>query len=164
MNLQFIQKIGRYVNKASRKGVPQNDAVQRGKRRVRPPFFISQILTSGILLIMNPSTIDEYISAQSEAVRPILNKIRETIRAAAPNATEKIAWQMPTFWQGKNLIHFAAFKKHIGIYPGDLSQVPFEERLAGYSRTKGAIHFPLDKPVDYELIVDITRWRVSAVK
>lgn len=60
-------------------------------------------------------TIDQYISEQAEAVQPILNKIREVIRAAAPDAIEKISYQMPTFWQGKNLIHFAAFKKHISI-------------------------------------------------
>lgn len=111
-----------------------------------------------------PKTIDEYINAQPEEICPILYKVRDTIRAAAPNATEKISWQMPTFWQGENLIHFAAFKKHIGIYPGDLSLVPFAERLEGYHRTKGAVQFPLNKPVDYELIADITRWRIACVK
>ena len=117
-----------------------------------------------------PATIDEYIAAQSEDVQPILLKVRDTIRAAAPDAIEKIAWRMPTFWQktaisrGENLIHFAAFKRHIGIYPGDLSRIPFQERLAGYRRTKGAIQFAYDKPIDYELIADITRWRVSCVE
>jgi uncharacterized protein YdhG (YjbR/CyaY superfamily) len=110
------------------------------------------------------NTIDEYIADQPAEVRPILHKIRETIRAAAPDATEKISWQMPTFWQGENLIHFVAFKKHIGIYPGDLSLAPFEERLVGCHRTKGAVHFPYDKPIDYELIADITRWRVASVE
>jgi len=108
-----------------------------------------------------PVSIDEYISTQPEDVRVILNKIRETIRAAAPDSMEKISWGMPTFWQGENLIHFAAFKKHVGIYPGDMTFSPFNERLTGYRRTKGAIQFPLDKPIDYELIADITRWRVS---
>jgi uncharacterized protein YdhG (YjbR/CyaY superfamily) len=72
---------------------------------------------------------------------------------------------MPTLWQGKNLIHFYAQKKHIGIYPGALEQLPDDltKRLAGYTTTKGAIHFPYDKPVDYELIKDITKWRVTAV-
>ena len=111
-----------------------------------------------------PSTIDEYIASQSDDVRPILKKIRETIRAAAPKADEKISWRMPTFWQGENLIHFAAFRKHIGIYPGDLSLNPFEDRLTGYKRTKGAIQFVYDKPIDYKLIADITRWRVKCVK
>jgi uncharacterized protein YdhG (YjbR/CyaY superfamily) len=111
-----------------------------------------------------PKTIDEYIEAQLEEVRPILVEVRETIRSAAPKATEKISWNMPTFWQGENLIHFAAFKKHLGIYPGDLSFAPFKERIASYSCTKGAIQFPYDKPIDYELISDIVRWRISCVE
>lgn len=86
------------------------------------------------------------------------------MRAAAPEAEERLAWRMPTFWQGENLIHFATFKKHLGIYPGDLSLAPFEDRLKGYRSTKGAIQFPYDKPIDYELISDITRWRVETVK
>ncbi len=109
-------------------------------------------------------TIDQYIAQQSEGIRPILHKIREVIRAAAPKSAEKISWQMPTFWQEENLIHFAAFKKHVGIYPGDLSLVPFEDRLTDYHRTKGAIQFPFKKPIDYDLIADITRWRVAYVE
>jgi len=110
------------------------------------------------------NTIDDYIADQPEEIKPILIKIRETIREAAPDAAEKISWQMPTFRQGENLIHFAAFINHIGIYPGDMTDSPFKARLAGYRRTKGAIRFPLDKSVDYELISDITKWRVSCVK
>ena len=110
------------------------------------------------------STIDEYIAEQPEAIQPLLHKIRETILSAAPEAQEKISWRMPTFWQKENLIHFAAFKKHIGIYPGDLSQSPFEERLKAYHRTKGTIQFPYNEPIDFELIADITRWRVSCVQ
>ena len=110
-----------------------------------------------------PNNIEEYIAAQAEEVRPVLEKIRKTIKKAAPKAVEKISWSMPTFWQGENLIHFAAFKKHIGIYPGDLSHTPFEERLSSYKTSKGAIQFPLDKPIDYELIAEITKFRVQAV-
>ena len=109
-----------------------------------------------------PKTIDDYIAAQPEEVRPILNKIRKTIKKAAPKAIEKISWDMPTFWQGENIIHFAAYKKHIGIYPGDLSHIPFEEKLSAYKTSKGAIQFPLDKPIDYDFIAEITRFRVSA--
>ena len=110
-----------------------------------------------------PSTIDEYIAAQPKSIRAVLEKIRKTIRKAAPKAIEKISWSMPTFWQGENIIHFAAFKKHIGIYPGDLGNIPFEQQLASYKTTKGAIQFPLDKPIDYDLIADITKYRVSMV-
>jgi uncharacterized protein YdhG (YjbR/CyaY superfamily) len=106
--------------------------------------------------------IDEYIRDQPEELRELLNKVRATIHAAAPGATEKIAWRMPTFWQGKNLIHFAAFKNHLGIYPGELSRLtPFKDRLAKLSTTKGAIQFPYDQPIDYELIADITHYRVE---
>jgi len=108
-----------------------------------------------------PAGIDEYIAAQSEDVRPILVKVRETIRAAAPDAVEKISWSMPTFWQGENLIHFSAQKNHLGIHPGALDRLPFADRLAVYKTSKGAIQFPYGKPIDYELIADITRWRVS---
>ncbi len=110
---------------------------------------------------VKPNSIDEYIAAQPEDVRPLLQSIRETIRAAAPEATEKISWHMPTFWQGENLIHFAAFKKHIGLYPGGEATSEFAERLAGYKTSKGAIQLPLGKLIDYELITDIVRWRVK---
>ena len=108
--------------------------------------------------------IDAYIAAQPEEVRPILVKVRQVIRAAAPDAVERIAWQMPTFWQGENLIHFAAFKKHIGIFPGALERIPFQHRFAAYKTSKGAIQLPFDKPIPYDLIEEITRWRVAAAK
>ena len=110
-----------------------------------------------------PVTIDEYIASQPEEIQSVLKKIRKTIKKAAPEAIEKISWNMPAFWQGENLIHFAANKKHVGIYPGDLSQTPFAERLSAYSTTKSAIQFPYDKSIDYELITEITRYRVSMV-
>lgn len=110
---------------------------------------------------VKPNSIDEYIVAQPEDVQPLLQSIREAIHAAAPEATEKISWQMPTFWQGENLIHFAAFKKHIGLYPGGEVTSEFAERLAGYKTSKGAIQLPLGKPIDYELITDIVQWRIK---
>lgn len=110
------------------------------------------------------STIDEYIAAQPEAVRPVLRQVRETIRAAAPEAVEKIAYRMPTFWQGENLIHFAAFRSHIGVYPGGEATSVFAGRLTGYKTSKGAIQFPLDRAPDFALIADITRWRVEQVQ
>ena len=110
------------------------------------------------------STIDEYISGRPEEVQPLLQKVRETIRNAAPNATEKISWQMPTFWQGENLVHFAAFKNHLSIFPGGEATAVFAERLNGYKTSKGTIQFPLNKSIDYDLIAEITRWRVKQVE
>lgn len=110
---------------------------------------------------VKPSAIDEYLAAQPLAVQPLLQRVRETIHAAAPDAIEKISWRMPTFWQGENLVHFAAFQKHIGLYPGGEAVGVFAERLEGYKTSKGAIQFPLDQPIDEELIADIVRWRVK---
>jgi len=111
-------------------------------------------------------SIEAYIAEQADDVRPILSKVREIIREIAPEATEKISWQMPTFWQGENLIHFCAQKKHLGIYPGALENLPEEilNRLDGYKTTKGAIQFPYNKQIDYELIADITKSRVETVE
>ena len=108
-------------------------------------------------------SIDDYIVGQAEDVKPILEKVRAIIHKAAPDALEKISWKMPTFWQGENLIHFCAQTKHLGIYPGALEKLPDEihQRLVGYKTTKGAIQFPYNKPIDYELISDIAKWRVS---
>ena len=113
-----------------------------------------------------PTSVDDYIAAQSEDVQPILIKTRDTIRAAAPDAVEKIAWQMPTYWQGENLVHFCAHKKHLGIHPGYVEKLSAEllERLATYKTSKGAIQFPYDKPMDFDLIADIVRWRVSCLE
>ena len=105
--------------------------------------------------------VDQYIAEQPVETQPLLLQIRETIRTAAPEATEKMAWQMPTFWQGENLIHFAAFKKHISIFPGAEAVSVFADYLTEYKAAKGTIQFPLDKPIPYDLIGDITRWRVS---
>jgi len=109
-------------------------------------------------------SVDDYILEQPEEVQPLLQQIRKTIRAAAPEAIEKISWQMPTFYQGENLIHFAAFKKHIGLYPGGEATTALADRLKGYKTSKGAIQLPLDKPIDFDLITDIVRWRLQQVK
>lgn len=109
-------------------------------------------------------TVDQYISEQVDDVRLILQKIRETIQATAPDAIEKISWRMPTFWQQENLIHFAAFKKHIGIFPGGMATTVFADRLTEYKTDKGTIRLPLDRPIPYDLIAEITRWRVACVE
>ncbi len=109
----------------------------------------------------NFSNIDEYIALQSEKTQPLLREIRTVIRASAPEATEKIAYQLPTFWQGENLIHFGAFKNHIGLFPGGAATTEFAERLKDYKVSKGTIHLPLEKPIDHQLITDIVHWRLK---
>ena len=107
------------------------------------------------------TTIDEYINTCDETIQPLLQQVYTCIRAAAPDATEKISWRMPTFWQGENLIHFAALKKHFSIYPGQDAIRAFADRLTGYKVSKGAIQFPYHLPVDFALIKAITLWRVD---
>jgi len=109
-------------------------------------------------------SIDAYIFEQEENVQPILREITETVRENAPNAVEKMSWQMPTFWQGENLIQFAAHKKHIGLYPGGEATNFFTDRLVDYKVSKGSIQLPLDKPIDHDLLADIVRWRVEQVE
>jgi len=103
-------------------------------------------------------TIDAYIAAQPEHVQPLLRQVRETIRAILPDAQERISWRMPTFWDEHNIIHFAAFKNHFGIYPGDKAVEHFADRLKDYKSSKGAIQFQYDEPVPYDLIAEIARW------
>jgi len=105
-----------------------------------------------------PKTIDEYILAQPEIVQPLLNQVRNTIRAAIPYAEQKISWSMPTFWKNRNIIHFAAFKNHIGLYPGEEAMIYFADRLAKYKTSKGAAQFPYSKPLPLELIAEIAKW------
>ena len=104
------------------------------------------------------SPIDEYIAAQDETIQPRLNAIRETIRTAIPDATEKIRYQMPTYWKGRNIIHFAAFKNHIGLYLGGEAPVVFADKLKDYKTSKGTIQFPLDKELPLDLIDEIAVW------
>lgn len=100
----------------------------------------------------NPTTIQEYIETQDEEVQPILQQVHETIRKAAPKASERLSWQMPTYWQKENIIHFAAFKKHISIFPGSRAIEEFHDKLKEYRVTKGTIQFPLSREVPFNLI------------
>ena len=104
--------------------------------------------------------VDEYIDAQPAAVEQLLRKVRTTIQTAAPDAIEKISYQMPTYWQGHNLIHFAAQKRHLGIYPGAEAMKHFAPRLIEYKTSKGAIQFPYKDFGDAQLalITEITAW------
>ena len=108
-----------------------------------------------------PKTIDEYIAGFPEDIQAILEKIRITIREAAPGAEETIKYQMPTFMLKGNLVHFAAFKKHIGFYPVPTGIERFKQELSAYEGGKGSVQFPLDKPMPYDLISKIVKFRVQ---
>jgi uncharacterized protein YdhG (YjbR/CyaY superfamily) len=107
------------------------------------------------------SSIDEYIASFPDEVQKILEELRATIKATAPNTKEKISYQIPTFeLNGRNLIHFAAWKKHIGMYPIPAGSEAFEKELAQYTDGKGTLKFPLDKPLPLKLIREIVQFRV----
>lgn len=108
-----------------------------------------------------PANIDEYIAGFPTEIQEILQKIRTVAQAAAPEATEKISYQMPTFYLNGNLVHFAAYKKHIGLYPAPSGVEAFQQELAPYLKAKGSIRFPLDKPIPYDLISQIVAYRVQ---
>ncbi len=108
-----------------------------------------------------PKTIDEYIAGFPPDVQEILEKIRLTIRKAAPGAEEAISYQMPTFKLKGNLVHFAAFKSHIGFYPVPTGIEKFKKELARYEQGKGSVQFPLDQPIPYDLISRIVKFRVK---
>ncbi len=108
-----------------------------------------------------PTTIDEYISQCPEEVQPILTKIRAVIRKAAPDAVEKISYQMPSFYLKGNLVWFGAFRHHIGFYPTGAGIEAFKKELAIYKGAKGTVQFPLDQPIPYKLISKIVKFRVA---
>lgn len=105
-----------------------------------------------------PRTIEEYIERQPEYARPYLRQINEAIRSAIPEAKEQISWSMPTYRKNHNLIHFAAFKKHIGLYPGAEAVEAFADKLKDFKTSKGTIQLPYDKPLPLDLIVQIAKW------
>ena len=111
----------------------------------------------------NPSyqTIDEYIEQYPEDIQKILQKIRSVIKEEAPEATEKISYQMPTFFLEGNLVHFAAYKNHIGFYPVPSGIEKFKEELSQFKGAKGSVQFPIDKPMPLDLIRRIVLFRVE---
>ena len=109
-----------------------------------------------------PQTIDEYIAGFPNEVQEHLEKIRMTIRKAAPGAEEKISYLIPTFTlNGKYLIYFAAYKKHIALYPAPRGAEKFKKELAAYEGGKGTVRFPLDKPIPFGLIKRIVKYRIK---
>jgi uncharacterized protein YdhG (YjbR/CyaY superfamily) len=108
-----------------------------------------------------PKNIDEYIASFSPEVQAILEKIRLTIRNAAPDARETISYNIPTYTLGGALVHFAAFKKHIGFYPPVRGDAKLEKAISAYAGEKGNLRFPLDQPIPYSLIERIVKLRVK---
>ena len=108
-----------------------------------------------------PKDIDEYIAGFPKDVQKLLEKMRLTIRNAAPDAEEAIKYQIPTFVLNGNLVHFAAFKNHIGFYPAPRGIEAFKEELTGYEGAKGTVRFPFDKPIPFDLIGRIVKFRVE---
>ena len=105
--------------------------------------------------------IDEYIAAYPEDIQQMLQSIRNTVHKAAPMAEEAIKYAIPTFVLNGNLVHFAAFKNHIGFYPAPQGLEAFKEELSKYKGSKGAVQFPLDKPMPLALISRIVKYRVK---
>lgn len=109
-----------------------------------------------------PKDIDEYIAGFPNDVQEILEKIRMTIRRAAPDAEETISYQVPTFTlKGKYLVYFAAYKKHVGLYPAPRGIEKFKKELSVYEGGKGTVRFPFDKPIPFDLISKIVKFRVE---
>jgi len=110
---------------------------------------------------VKPMNIDEYIAQFPREIQEKLQKIRATIKSVVPEATEAISYQMPTFKLNGNLVHFAAFKNHIGFFPTSSGVKAFESELKEYVHATGSIQFPLDKPIPFSLIKKITKFRVK---
>jgi len=108
-----------------------------------------------------PRSIDDYIAAFPPEVQAILQRIRSTVRNAAPDAQETISYKMPAFTQNGILVYFAAFKKHVGLYPPVSGDASLEKAIAPYAGEKGNLRFPLDQPIPYDLIERIVKLRVK---
>jgi uncharacterized protein YdhG (YjbR/CyaY superfamily) len=105
------------------------------------------------------TTIDEYIAGFTGDIQEKLREMRRVIHETAPEATEKISYQMPTFYLNGNLVHFAAFKNHIGFYPAPTGLDAFKDDIAPYLHSKGAVQFPLDRPIPFDLVRRIVEFR-----
>ena len=108
--------------------------------------------------------IDEYISIFPDNVRGILQRMRQVIREAAPEATEVISYGIPTFRLNGNLVHFGGYKKHVSFYPSPSGIEAFRKELAAYETSRGTVKFPLNKPIPYELMKRMVEFRVKEVK
>jgi uncharacterized protein YdhG (YjbR/CyaY superfamily) len=108
-----------------------------------------------------PQTIDDYIKRFTGEPKALLEQMRSTIRKAAPMATEKISYRIPTFYYNGNLVHFAAFKNHIGFFPTSSGVAAFQKELKGYKTSKGTVQFPFGEPLPLRLIARMVKFRVK---
>lgn len=111
-----------------------------------------------------PENIDQYILEFPKEVQKILSEVRTTIQKAAPEASEKMSYAMPTFYLDGNLVHFAAYKHHIGFYPTPSGLKAFEKEISQYKNSKGAVQFPIDEKMPLALITKIVKFRVEENK
>lgn len=109
-------------------------------------------------------SIDEYIKTFPKEVQLILQELRKVIQEEAPEASEKISYQIPTFYLNGNLVHFAAYKNHIGFYPGASGIAKFKKEIDKYKNAKGSVQFPIDQPLPFELVRKIVKFRVGEYK
>jgi uncharacterized protein YdhG (YjbR/CyaY superfamily) len=107
------------------------------------------------------TSIDEYVALYPPDVQARLEKIRATIRKAAPQAIERISYQIPTFSQCGNLVHFAAYEHHIGFYPGASAVKHFRKEIAAYDSAKGSVQLPLNRPIPFGLITRVVKFRLK---
>jgi len=114
--------------------------------------------------IGSPKNIDEYIAGFPRDVQQVLKQIRATIKNVAPDAEEAIKYQVPTFVLNENLVHFAAFKNHIGFYPTPSGIAAFKDELSRYESAKGSVQFPIDEPMPLSLIGKIVKFRVKEAR
>lgn len=107
------------------------------------------------------NTMDEYIAAFPKNIQDILERLRRVIRESAPESDETINYGIPTFKLNGNLVHFAAFKRHIGFYPTPSAVVAFKKELSPYKQAKGSVQFPIDQPIPFDLVKKIVRFKVK---
>ena len=111
------------------------------------------------------TTMDAYIASVPKEVQSILEEIRQTIRKAAPDAVEAISYQIPTFkLNGNNLVHFAAWKDHVGFYATPSGNAAFRKELSKYKVAKGSIQFPIDEPIPFDLVTNMVLFRVKETR
>lgn len=108
-----------------------------------------------------PQTVDDYIAACDVTAQPKLRQLRKIIREAEPTLTERISWRMPTYRLNRDVIHFAANRRHVGVYPGPEAIEHFADRLTEYRTSKGAIQIPYDRELDAELLADLVQFSID---